>query len=110
MALELIGLPVTMTQALKSLAIFGRAGMVGINEKTIPLDPYNQLIMREAEIIGVSDHLAQEIPTLIDYVLRGKLDLSRGIEDSIPLAADRINQVLDLMDSYQHQGRVVICP
>ena len=109
-ALELIGLPVTMTQALQSLSIFGRAGLVGINEKTIPLDPYNQLIMREAEIIGVSDHLAQEIPTLIDYVLRGKLDLSRVIKDSIPLDADRINQVLDQMDSYQHQGRVVICP
>lgn len=109
-ALELIGLPPTMTQAVQSLAVFGRAGMVGINEKTIAIDPYNQLIMREAEIIGVSDHLAQEIPALIDYVQRGKLDLSRVITETIPLDADRINQVMDRMDAYQHEGRVVIIP
>ncbi len=109
-ALELIGLPLTMTQAIHSLAVFGRAGLVGLNEKTIPLDPYNQLIMSEAEIIGVSDHLAQELPSLIEYVQRGKLDLSRVISETIPLDADKINQILDRMDAYQHEGRVVIQP
>lgn len=109
-SLELIGLPTTMNQAIQSLAVFGRVGMVGINDGTIQLDPYNQLIMREGEIIGVSDHLARELPILIEYVRRGELDLSKVIAELIPLKADRINQVLDQMDSYQHEGRVVVCP
>jgi propanol-preferring alcohol dehydrogenase len=91
-ALELIGLPVTMEQAIQSLAVFGRVGMVGLSDQTITIDPYNQLLMREAEIIGVADHLSQELPTLIEYVKQGKMDLSKVISDTISLDADQISK------------------
>lgn len=109
-ALELIGLPVTMRQAIESVGVFGRITLVGLNEKTIEINPYIELLGKEAEIIGVSDHLASEIPTLIDFVQTGKLDLSRIISHTIPLDADKINEMFDQLSSYSHTGRVVITP
>ena len=109
-ALELIGLPVTMRQAIDSVGVFGRIALVGINEKTIEINPYAELLGREAEIIGVSDHLASEIATLIDFVRVGKLDLTKVISHTIPLDADLINETFDQLDTYSHAGRVVITP
>ena len=76
-ALELIGLPATMRQSVQSLAILGRAGLVGLTQKTFEVAPYDEILNKEAEIIGVSDHLASEIPALLDYARTGGLDLSR---------------------------------
>lgn len=109
-ALELIGIPVTMRQAIACVGVFGRVAMVGLNEKKIEIDPYAELLGREAEIIGVSDHLASEIPRLIDYVRSGKLILSQVIAETISLEAEAINAVLDQLDAYTNRGRVVITP
>lgn len=109
-ALELIGLPVTMRQAIECVGVFGRIALVGINEKTIEVDPYGELLGKEAEIIGVSDHLASEIPTLIEFVRSGKLDLSKVISHTIPLDVDMINKTIDQLDTYSLTGRVVITP
>lgn len=108
--LELIGLPVTMRQAIESVGVFGRIAFVGINEETIEIDPYVELLGKEAEIIGVSDHLASEIPSLIEYARTGKLDLSKVISHTIPLDVDAINETFDQLDNYSHAGRVVITP
>jgi 2-desacetyl-2-hydroxyethyl bacteriochlorophyllide A dehydrogenase len=109
-ALELIGLPATMRQAVEVLGVFGRVAMVGLSEGRIEIDPYNELLMREAELIGVADHLAKELPTLIDFVETGKIDLSNVITKSIPLDADMINETFDALDSYVDIGRIVIQP
>jgi propanol-preferring alcohol dehydrogenase len=109
-ALELIGLPVTMRQAIECVGIFGRITFVGLNEKTIEINPYTELLGKEAEIIGVSDHLASEIPTLIKFVRFGKLDLSKVISQTIPLDVDLINETLDKLDTYSLAGRIVITP
>jgi D-arabinose 1-dehydrogenase-like Zn-dependent alcohol dehydrogenase len=84
--------------------------MVGLSDCKITIDPYNQLLMRETEIIGVADHLAKELPTLIEFVRREKLDLSKVISKTIPLDGDHINTTLDQLDAYAHEGRVVIIP
>ncbi len=109
-AIELIGLPVTMEQAFRSLAIQGRLAIAGITEHTFEIAPYRDLINREAEIIGVSDHLAQEIPQLIEWVRRGALDLSRVITRTVPLEAGAVNRVLDNLDTFSEDVRVVIVP
>lgn len=109
-ALELIGLPETMRQAVRSLAPFGRAVLAGITDKNFEVSSYTDLINREAEIIGVSDHLAAEIPQLINYVKTGQLNLSQGITESIPLDAGSINATLDRLDDYGHGIRTVIVP
>ncbi len=109
-ALELIGLPLTMRQAVQSLAIKGRAALAGITDKTFEVAPYEELLNQEAEIIGVSDHLAQELPLLIEWVRQGKLDLSCVITRTVPLEAEAINETLDRLDKFSGDVRVVITP
>jgi propanol-preferring alcohol dehydrogenase len=107
-ALELVGLPVTMRQAVQSLAILGRAALVGLTQQSFEVAPYAELLNKEAEIIGVSDHLASEIPVLLDLTRTGKLDLSHGIIRTIPLEAGVINATLDGLERFSDDVRVVI--
>lgn len=109
-ALELIGLPLTMKQAVQSLAIFGRAALVGLTDQTFAIAPYDELLNKEAEIIGVSDHLAQELPRLIEWVRQGKLNLSEVITETVPLDAEVINNTLDRLEQFSDAVRVVITP
>jgi propanol-preferring alcohol dehydrogenase len=109
-ALELIGLPVTMRQAVGSLAIFGRAALAGITDQSFEIAPYHQMLNKEAEIIGVSDHLAQELPLLLEWARQGKLDLSAVITRVVPLEAEAINDALDRLDRFGEDVRVVIRP
>jgi 2-desacetyl-2-hydroxyethyl bacteriochlorophyllide A dehydrogenase len=109
-AMELIGLPVTIQQSVRSLAVFGRSVLVGITGAAVEIAPYKELIGREAEIIGVADHLAQEIPPLLDLARRGLLDLSEAVTDTIPLDAGAINEALDNLSRYGRGIRTVIVP
>jgi len=76
-ALELIGLPQTMQQAVGSLAPMGRAVIAGIGDMPLSIDTYSELLGREAEIIGSNDHLLQELPTVVEMARRKVLDTSR---------------------------------
>ena len=109
-ALELIGLPLTMQQAVRSLAIQGRAALAGITEKTFDVSPYHELINREAEIIGVSDHLASEISPLLDFARTGKLKFANVVTRTVPLDAAAINDTLDRLEKFGEDVRVVIEP
>ena len=109
-ALELIGLPLTIRQCIESLAVFGRAVMVGLSDKLVEFDPYREMICREAEIIGSADHLAHELPTLIELVRQGALDLSDVVTDNVPLDVDAINETMDRLKRFGSDVRVVITP
>jgi propanol-preferring alcohol dehydrogenase len=109
-ALELVGLPLTMRQAVQSLAVLGRAALVGLTRETFAVAPYSELLNKEAEIIGVSDHLASEIPLLLDLARTGKLDLSHGIIRTVPFEAGAVNGVLDRLEEFNDDVRVVINP
>jgi propanol-preferring alcohol dehydrogenase len=65
---------------------------------------------KEAEIIGVSDHLAQELPGLIEWARGGALDLSRVVTRTLPLDAQAVNAALDDLEKFGEQGRLVITP
>lgn len=109
-ALEVIGLPETMRQAVQSLAVFGRAVLVGITDKSFEIHSYRELLGKETEVIGCSDHLLQELPLLIEFARRGNIDLSHVVTDKIPLEADFINEVMDKMERFSSEVRTVICP
>ncbi len=109
-ALELVGSSLTMEQAFKSLAIKGRLAIAGLTERPFTIYPYRDLINKEAEIIGVSDHLAQELPKLLEWVRQGKLDLSEVITRTVPLEQEAVNQVLDSLEGFSEEVRVVILP
>lgn len=109
-ALELIGLPETMEHALRSLAVLGRAVMVGIAAEPFKIDSYRELLAKEAEVIGCSDHLLWELPLLVEFVKQGTLDLSNVVARTVPLQAGAINAVMDQLHLFGGEVRTVITP
>lgn len=107
-ALELVGLPLTMHQAVQSLAVLGRAALAGLTKESFVVAPYAELLNKEAEVIGVSDHLASEIPVLLDLVQTRKLDLSQGIIRTVALEATAVNEALDRLEKFGDDVRTVI--
>jgi 2-desacetyl-2-hydroxyethyl bacteriochlorophyllide A dehydrogenase len=109
-ALELAGLPLTTRQAVQSLAVFGRAILVGITDQAFQVYSYTEVLGKEAEIIGSSDHLISELPTLLDFARRGLLDLTSVITRTVPLQAAAVNEALDDLDRFGESVRTVIVP
>ena len=108
-SLELIGSAKTIRQAVQCLAPLGRAALVGLTAESISISPYTELIDKEAEIIGVSDHLAAELPALIEYAQSGKLRFPTAALRAVELDAVQINAALDsLQDSIDHVRTVII--
>ena len=108
-ALDFVGQPATLRPAIASLAPFGRVVAVGLGKEPVPVYPYQEIINREAEIIGCSDHLASEIPLLTELVRRRVLDLAPVVTETIPLDALAINAVMDRLERYGAGGvRTVI--
>jgi propanol-preferring alcohol dehydrogenase len=104
-AVELIGLPATIRQAIDAVGIFGRVVLVGLSDRTLSIHPYRDFVLREAQLIGSSDHLAQEIPLLLELARRKALDLSAVVTRTIPLDAAAINAA---MDELEHFGSGVV--
>jgi 2-desacetyl-2-hydroxyethyl bacteriochlorophyllide A dehydrogenase len=109
-AIELIGLPQTMQQAVRCLGILGRAVIAGISDQPLEVDTYRELLGNEAEIIGSNDHLLQELPLLVEMARRKVLDTSRIVTRVVPLDADAINQTLDALEQFSGDVRTVIVP
>jgi threonine dehydrogenase-like Zn-dependent dehydrogenase len=109
-SLELIGSGKTMRQSVLCLAPLGRAALVGLTSDSISISPYPELINKEAEIIGVSDHLASELPTLIESARNGKLRFPRESLRVVDLDAGEINAALDALQHSIDHVRTVIVP
>ncbi len=109
-ALELIGFASTMEQALGVLAPQGRAALAGLTQERMSIAPYPDVLSREAEIIGVSDHLASEIGELMAFIERGELHLADAVTRIVPLDAAAINGVLDDLEAFRDDVRTVIRP
>jgi propanol-preferring alcohol dehydrogenase len=109
-SLEVVGLAATMRQALEVLGPQGRAAAVGLAEGPVSLDAYEDLVLREAEVIGVSDHLASELAPLLQIAAAGDLDLSRVVSQQVPLQAESVNQVLSDLAAFGDEIRTVIVP
>jgi propanol-preferring alcohol dehydrogenase len=108
-SLELIGSGSTMTQAVRCLGRLGRAALVGLTAESMSILPYTELINKEAEIIGVSDHLASELPALLEFARSGRLRFPPETLHVVDLDAPQINAALDaLQDSIDHVRTVII--
>jgi propanol-preferring alcohol dehydrogenase len=109
-SLELIGSAKTMRQCVLCLAPLGRAALVGLTADSMSIFPYTELINKEAEIIGVSDHLASEIPTVIEFARSGKLRFPPDTLRVVDLQAEEINAALDALQHSIDHVRTVIVP
>jgi 2-desacetyl-2-hydroxyethyl bacteriochlorophyllide A dehydrogenase len=109
-ALALVGLPGPMRQAVQSLAPYGRAVLVGLTDQLLCVDTYREVLGKEAEIIGCSDHLLEELPLLIEFARQGRLDLARVVTERIPLEAGAVNGVMNRLHRFGSGIRTVITP
>lgn len=109
-ALELVGLPETMSQTTRCVSVLGRAVLVGITDRSFEIEPYKQILGKEAEVIGSSDHLLSELPLLIELARRRKIDVSQVITGKVPLEAGPVNKIMDRMEKFGSGLRTVIIP
>ena len=109
-ALDFVGSPAVMRQAVRCLAPRGRAVLVALSDQKLELDPYREILGREAELIGSNDHTLAEITEVIGLVERGALDLSPAVTATVPLDAVAINAVLDALEHGRAGVRTVVLP
>ena len=109
-SIELVGSAITMGQAVRCLGVFGRAALVGLTAESMSVLPYAEVINKEVEIIGVSDHLATELPLLMQFARNEKLCFPEGTLRSIDLDAGKINSALDAITNSTDHIRTVIVP
>ena len=107
-ALEFTGIAVVQEQALAALGVQGRVALTGIGKDAFHARGYPDVINREAEIIGVSDHTRAELVTLMEFARNGSLDLATVIGERIPLDAGQINAKLDALANFHSPARTVI--
>jgi len=109
-AIEMIGLPQTMKQALQVAGVMARVVIVGLSNKTLEIQTYSELLGNEVELIGSNDHHLQELPLLVDLARRKVMDTSKVVSKTIPLDADVINAALDDLERFGSDVRTVIVP
>jgi len=109
-ALDFVGSAAVMRQAVRCLAPRGRAVLVALSDQKLELDPYREILGREAELIGSNDHTLAEIVELIGLVERGALDLTPAVTATVPLDAAAINAVLDALEQSRAGVRTVVVP
>ncbi|MBI3150711.1 MAG: zinc-binding dehydrogenase [Chloroflexi bacterium] len=109
-AIEMIGLPQTMKQAIQVAGVLARVVIVGLSNKPLEIDTYNELLGNEVELIGSNDHHLQELPLLVEMARKKILDTSHIVTKTIPLDADAVNAVLDDLEKFSSDVRTVIVP
>jgi D-arabinose 1-dehydrogenase-like Zn-dependent alcohol dehydrogenase len=107
-SLELLGSAKTMRQAVQCLGLLGRAALVGLTAESLSILPYTELINKEVEIIGVSDHIGAELPMLIEFARTGKLHFPLDALRFVDLDPNQVNASLHAFeDSIDHIRTVI---
>ena len=109
-AIEMIGLPQTMKQAVQSAGVMARVVIVGLSNKPLEINTYNDLIGKELELIGSNDHHLHELPLLIEMARKKILDTSRIVTRAVPLEANAVNATIDALEKFSGGVRTVIVP
>jgi propanol-preferring alcohol dehydrogenase len=109
-AIDFVGTAATMNQTVRCLGILGRAAMVALSREALSFIPYTELINKEAEVIGVSDHLASEFPSLMRYAQSGKLTFPESALRFVDLNAAQVNAALDALERSSDHVRTVLLP
>lgn len=109
-AVELVGSADLMRDAVAMLRPQGRAVAVGITHREFGLDPYRDLVRREAEILGTADHLPSEIDEILGWAATGLIDVDRLVTATIPLEQEAVEQALVSLEAFGAGIRTVIEP
>jgi propanol-preferring alcohol dehydrogenase len=107
-AVESIGFPQTIEQAVRMLAVHGRAVVVGLAKEPMALDTYRGLLARETEVMGSNDHLRGEIERLLAWASDGRVRLEPALVRNVPFTAAAVNEALADLRAYRAPVRTVV--
>lgn len=106
---DLVGANAVMKQAVASLAIRGRAVMVGLSIDPLELGPGILLGVQSQSILGHLGYQKRHLDDLVKLLAGGRLDLSKSISDVMPL--EEINHgVKTLADKQGDPVRLIVRP
>lgn len=109
LALECVGRPETVAQAVRSLRPGGRAVIVGMGREPIALPPPALFAWREYGVLGSFGSTGSDLERVIALVQSGRLDLGRSISGRFPL--EEVNRALEMLESKEGDPvRLVILP
>ncbi len=94
-AAELIGLPVTIRQAIDCTAVGGRTVIVGICPEEVGISPYHDLLLAERTLLGSADQSRVDFPVIIELAARNRLDMSYSVTRELPL--EEVNRGLEML-------------
>ncbi len=108
-ALDCVGQPESVAQALRSLRPGGRAVVLGMGQQPLTLPPPTLFAWRELSVIGSFGSTRRDLDGVIAMVLSGRLDLSHSITGRLPLR--EANAALaQLEDPGGDHVRIVLSP
>ncbi len=94
--LEMSGSPMAINDALRGMKLGGTAVMMGIPKGSVELDLSQDIIFKEARVIGVNGRqIFQTWLLMLDLMAAGKLDLDFIITHELPLS--EFGQAMDLI-------------
>jgi D-arabinose 1-dehydrogenase-like Zn-dependent alcohol dehydrogenase len=85
-AIEFVGTPASVDQAVRCIAPGGRAVVVGHGPEQLATLPIGQFVARELEVAGSFGSTLQDVGELFDLLEDGRLDLSRSVTHTTDLA------------------------
>lgn len=94
-AIELIGLPATIRQAINNTGLGGRTVIVGICPEDIIVNPYYEVLLKERTIMGSADQSREDFPVILGLAAQKRLDLSHSVSHEIPL--EQVNKGLEML-------------
>lgn len=109
LALECVGRPESIAQAVRSLCPGGRAVVVGMGNQPIGLPPPALFAWREHALIGSFGSTHADLGQVVELVSSGRLDLSRSI--SARLSLSEANRALEMLEGGEGDPvRIVLLP
>jgi threonine dehydrogenase-like Zn-dependent dehydrogenase len=108
-AVEFVGVPQTVDQAVKSLRRGGRVVVAGMGPEKLQLVAPNVFTWSEYQLSGSFGSSGDDIERVLALLASGRLDLSRSVSATLPL--EEANRGLEILQSREgNPVRIVIEP
>jgi 2-desacetyl-2-hydroxyethyl bacteriochlorophyllide A dehydrogenase len=109
LALEFVGLKVSVTEAIRSLKRGGRAVIAGVGPDRVELPPLRSFVGSEISVLASMGFTREDVKTVIGLAASGQLDLASSVTETIPL--ESINE--GFRRAFAKEGdpiRIVVVP
>jgi threonine dehydrogenase-like Zn-dependent dehydrogenase len=109
LAIDFVGANAVLKEAVASLAIDGRAMIVGVSGERIQLGPSALFAVLRNKLLSVMGYQRKHLETLVPLVAAGRLDVSGSISVRLPLE-EAVEGVAILAEKRGDPVRVVLVP